>query len=143
MHQRINKNRILFYIITFIFLTTIINQKALLLLKENFLLKKIIINIDSQEIKKNIILSTNYLINQDILFINKNKILNILSNYNYLENINIQKKFPSTIIINANKTELIAVTYIDQKKYFIGRNREFISNDIINNKKKLPIIFGK
>ena len=143
MHQRINKNRILFYIITFIFLTTIINQKALLLLKENFLLKKIIINIDSQEIKKNIILSTNYLINQDILFINKNKILNILSNYNYLENINIQKKFPSTIIINANKAELIAVTYIDQKKYFIGRNREFISNDIINNKKKLPIIFGK
>ena len=61
----------------------------------------------------------------------------------YLENISVKKKYPSTIIINAKKTDLIAVTFLDQKKYYVGNNGKLILSKNISDNKKLPIIFGK
>ena len=61
---------------------------------------------------------------------------------NYLENIEIKKKYPSTIIIKANKTEYLAETFIEEKKYFVGRNGKFISAEYHDHKNSLPMIFG-
>ena len=119
------------------------NQGLLLFFKNNFLLKKIEINTNSSLIKNQIKLNTEYMINNNIFFLDENKILKKLDNLNFLENIKIQKNYPATLKITANKTKLLAVTYLDQKKYFIGNNEKFISAMQLNNNYELPIIFGK
>ena len=136
-------NKIYFYLFCFFILTTVMNQKLLLFFNDNFLLKKIEINTNSSLIKKQIKLNTQYMINNNIFFLDKKKILNKLNNLNFLENIKIQKNYPSSLEITANKTKLIAVTYLDQKKYFIGNNEKFISAKKVNNNYDVPIIFGK
>ena len=83
------------------------------------------------------------MINNNIFFLDENKILKKLNNLNFLENIKIQKNYPATLKITANKTKLLAVTYLDQKKYFIGNNEKFISAMQLNNNYELPIIFGQ
>ena len=75
--------------------------------------------------------------------VNKKFILQSLSKLNFIENISVEKKYPSTIYIKTKATNLIGITYIDQKKYFVGQNRNFILAKNISNEKKLPIIFGK
>ncbi len=119
------------------------NQKLLLFFNNNFLLKKIEINTNSSLIKKQIKLNTQYMINNNIFFLDEKKILNKLDNLNFLENIKIQKNYPASLNITANKTKLLAVTYLDQKKYFIGNNKKFISAEKVNNNYEVPIIFGK
>jgi len=143
MLQQINKKKIYFYIFSFLFLTTLINQNLFLKLNNNFLLKNIIVKSDSIEIENKIRLSFDYLVNINIFLINKKLIKKKIENLLYLENISVKKKYPSTIIINAKKTDLIAVTFLDQKKYYVGNNGKLILSKNISDNKKLPIIFGK
>ena len=143
MLQQINKKKIYFYIFSFLFLTTLINQNLFLKLNNNFLLKNIIVKSDTIEIENKIRLSFDYLININIFLINKKLIKKKIENLLYLENISVKKKYPSTIIINAKKTDLIAVTFLDQKKYYVGNNGKLILSKNISDNKKLPIIFGK
>ena len=143
MLQQINKKKIYFYIFSFLFLTTLINQNLFLKLNNNFLLKNIIVKSDTIEIENKIRLSFDYLVNINIFLINKKLIKKKIENLLYLENISIKKKYPSTIIINAKKTDLIAVTFLDQKKYYVGNNGKLILSKNISDNKKLPIIFGK
>ena len=143
MLQQINKKKIYFYIFSFLFLTTLINQNLFLKLNNNFLLKNIIVKSDTIEIENKIRLSFNYLVNVNIFLINKKLIKKKIENLLYLENISVKKKYPSTIIINAKKTDLISVTFLDQKKYYVGNNGKLILSKNISDNKKLPIIFGK
>ena len=143
MLQQINKKKIYFYIFSFLFLTTLINQNLFLKLNNNFLLKNIIVKSDTIEIENKIRLSFDYLENINIFLINKKLIKKKIENLLYLENISVKKKYPSTIIINAKKTDLIAVTFLDQKKYYVGNNGKLILSKNISDNKKLPIIFGK
>ena len=143
MLQQINKKKIYFYIFSFLFLTTLINQNLFLKLNNNFLLKNIIVKSDTVEIENKIRLSFDYLVNINIFLINKKLIKKKIENLLFLENISVKKKYPSTIIINAKKTDLIAVTFFDQKKYYVGNNGKLILSKNISDNKKLPIIFGK
>ena len=143
MLQQINKKKIYFYIFSFLFLTTLINQNLFLKLNNNFSLKNIIVKSDTIEIENKIRLSFDYLVNINIFLINKKLIKKKIENLLYLENISVKKKYPSTIIINAKKTDLIAVTFLDQKKYYVGNNGKLILSKNISDNKKLPIIFGK
>ena len=143
MHQQINKKKIYFYIFTFLLLSTLFNQKFILFFKNNFLLKNILVETDNLEIKKKIKSSSYYLLNKNILFISKKEIQNNLKNLKFLENINVKKKFPSTIIITAKKTNLLAYTFINQKKYYIGENNQFILAKKLKIKKEIPVIFGR
>ena len=143
MLQQINKKKIYFYIFSFLFLTTLINQNLFLKLNNNFLLKNIIVKSDTIEIENKIRLSFDYLVNINIFLINKKLIKKKIENLLYLENISVKKKYPSTIIINAKKTDLIAVTFFNQKKYYVGNNGKLILSKNISDNKKLPIIFGK
>ena len=142
MLQQKNK-KIYLYLICFLFLSTAMNHKFPKILKDNFLLKNIKINIESPYMKSQIELSLNNLMNNNIFFLDKKNIENRLMKFDYLENVFVKKNYPSTLIINANMTELLAITFLDQKKYFVGNNEKFILAKELNNDKELPLIFGK
>ena len=143
MPQQINKSKIYFYVFVFILLSTLLNQKLIIFIKDNFLLKKIIVNVHNLDVKREIKSSSKYLLNKNIFFVSKERIENNLNSLKFLENVNVKKKYPSTIIIDAKRTELLAATYLNQKKYFIGSNGKLILSNSISNNSNLPSIFGK
>ena len=143
MLQQKNNNRIYFYIFSFIFLTKIINLNFLNKIKQKFLIKNININTREIEIKNKIFNKTNYLIKKNIFFLNSKKLKSNLNDLNFLEDVKIRKDYPSTITISAKQTELLAITFVNQKKFYLGQNGELIDFSQFKNIQKLPIIFGK
>ena len=142
MHQLINKNKIYFYLTLLILLTSITNENSSKIFKNYFKVNNIIIETPLPKIKSKIFLNTKYLLTKNIFFINKKELTNSIKKLNFLEEIHIKKKFPSTLIIKASVTNLLAETYRDQEKYFLGSNNEFIESKHIENNKNLPTIFG-
>ena len=143
MLQLKNKYKIYFYVFSFILLTSIINQNFFDNYKKIFSITKINIKSDSKDIENEIKLKTSYLIDKNIFNLKRDQLLKILQELNYLEQFEIRKNYPSIINIDAKKTKLVAITYKDQKKYFIGENKKFISAKEYKTYKKLPLIFGK
>ena len=138
-----NKHNIYFYIFIFIFLSTVTNNNLLKGLKDKFLIDEIHIEDNLNDMNKIILLNTNFLLKKNILFLNEEKLRKKLNNLNFLENIQIKKNYPSKLKIVAQKTNLIAITYRNQEKYYVGSNKRFIPTDEISTNKKLPFIFGK
>ena len=132
-----NKKKVYFYIFLIITLTSITNNNLNVILKNYFLINDIRFSFD--ELANNEIVSSNmnFLMNKNIFLIRKSEVTNKLKNFDFLENIKIKKKFPATIILEADKTEVIAITYIDQNKYYVGSNGKFISASKIESKKKI------
>ena len=143
MLQLINKKKIYFYLVSFLFISTIFNNNLLKNLKSSFKISEINIENTKKEIDEIILSKTSFLIGKNIFFVNKKFLLEKLENLNFIESINIKKKYPSIINIKTKTTNLVAITYINQKKYFVGQNGNFILANQISNRKKLPTIFGK
>ena len=143
MHQLTNKNKIYFYIFSFLFLTTISNESLIKKLKNYFLITSIEVKTERNEIKKEISSKINYLFYKNILSIKKKPNIKILDELNILESIKIKKKYPSTLIIEAKKTDLLGITFINEKKYYVGKNGKFIKSEEIIKQNNLPFIFGK
>ena len=143
MHQLINKKKIYFYILSLLFLVTISNNKLNISREEIFLLKNFNIETSSNKLNEKILLKIDYLKNKNIFLIKDYEIMSKLKDLNFLEKITVKKFYPSTILISIDETNLLANTFIDQKKYYVGENGEFINSELIENKKKLPTIFGK
>ena len=142
MHQLINKKKIYFYIFSFFFLTTILNNNFITNFNDSFSINEIKIISNSESINKKISLEIKHLKNKNIFFLKEDVFYSKLKKLNYLENIKVKKKYPSTIIIDFSNTNLVAVTFINQKKYFVGENGKFINANLFKEKEKLPIIFG-
>ena len=143
MLQLINKKKIYFYFVSFIFLSTIFNNNLINNFKNIFKISEIKIDNSRNEINEIILLDTSFLIGKNIFLIDKRTILEKLNKLKFIESIIIEKKYPSTINIKTKVTDLIAITYLNQKKYFVGLNGNFILANNIPTEKKLPIIFGK
>ncbi len=143
MLQLINKKKIYFYIFSFLILSTVTNQKFISNLKKFFLVQKISIEVNDDQVDKKILKKTNFVLEKNIFFLNEKEIIKNLDNLNFLETIKINKSYPATINIKAKVTQLLAITFLNQSKYFIGSNGKFISSKNITNKNELPIIFGK
>ena len=143
MHLLINKKKIYLYIFSFFILTTIFNKNYFNSLSKSFLVKKIDVETDNEQIKEKILNNTEDLINNNILSIDKKTLVSKLNELNFLKTINIRKSYPSTLIIDLKVTKIIAITYIDQKKYYVGENGHFIIANKIDYEKNIPIIFGK
>ena len=141
MLQSINKYKIYFYIISFLFISTIINQNFLNTFYKFFLINNIQINTNFLEIKQKISNQISYLVDQNIFFINKKNALKNLKNLNFLEKIEIKKNYPSTILIKASKTEVIGITF-KAKEILCRLNERFILSKNLSINKKLPLIFG-
>ena len=143
MLQLKNKKKIYFYIFSLLFLSSILNNNFRYKFSENFLITNIEIDVNTLKLKDKIFNEIEFLLDKNIFRVNKNDILNKFEELNYLENIQIKKNYPSTLRIKARQTDLIAITYINQKKFFLGINGEFIESNKITTESKLPIIFGK
>ena len=143
MHQLINKKKIYFYLVSFLFLSTFFNHNLISNFKHTFKIDNIKIENNKNEIDEIILFNTSFLLGKNILFINKKYLSEKLYKLNFIESVNIKKKYPSTIKIKAKVTSLIATTHINQKKYYVGLNGNFILAKSISNQNKLPIIFGK
>ena len=142
MLLQINKIKIYTYILAFIFLTTISNINFHRLIKEKFLINNIHIKTNKLKTDNKILDKLKLLQNTNILSLQKPDILFILNEFKFLENIRIKKIYPSTLVFQANETLILATTFINQKKYYVGNNGAFISPKYLQIKKKLPIIFG-
>ena len=142
MLQSISKYKLYFYIISFLFISTMINYNVLNDFKKFFLISNIQIKTNFTKIDKKILTQINYLFDKNIFFIKKNHVLENLTDLNFLENIEIKKNYPSTILIKATKTNIIGMTYLNQKKYYVGLNGRFIYSENLSVEKKVPLIFG-
>ncbi|MDA9682263.1 FtsQ-type POTRA domain-containing protein [Candidatus Pelagibacter sp.] len=143
MPQSINKKKIYFYLVSFLFISTIFNNNLISNLKNVFKITEVKVENTKKEINDNILSNTSFLLGENIFFVNKNFLIEKFNKLDFIESISIKKKYPSIINIQTKQTNLIAFTYLDQKKYFVGQNGNFIIAKQISNKKKLPIIFGK
>ena len=119
-----------------------INYNVLNDFKKFFLISNIQIKTNFTKIDKKILTQINYLFDKNIFFIKKNYVLENLTDLNFLENIEIKKNYPSTILIKATKTNIIGMTYLNQKKYYVGLNGRFIYSENLSVEKKVPLIFG-
>ena len=140
MHQLINKTKIYFYILSFIFLTTIINKNFFHILNQNFLIEKIKIQAETNEIKEKIINKSNYVLNKNIFLINKKELISIFDDLNFIEKIQIKKQYPKTINIKVKITDLIAITFINREKFYLGLNGQFISTKHIEFKECFKLL---
>ena len=120
MLQSISKYKLYFYIISFLFISTMINYNVLNDFKKFFLISNIQIKTNFTKIDKKILTQINYLFDKNIFFIKKNHVLENLTDLNFLENIEIKKNYPSTILIKATKTNIIGMTYLNQKSIMLG-----------------------
>ena len=143
MLQSINKLKIYFYIFSLLFLTTIINKDIISNIIYFFIIKNLNIVSETDLLKKKILKEINFINESNIFFIKKKKLSNKLKNINYIDEFKIKKIYPSSLIVQVKKTNLIGITFINNKQYYVGENGNFISVNSIRNKDKLPFIFGE
>ena len=143
MHQLIDKKKYLLYLSIFFLLSTI-NSQSLINLKL-FKIKDIEVLEDKSNINNSVkeIIEDNLTIfkNQNIFLLDKNQIVKKISDNNWISNFSIQKKYPSKLIVNLKKTELIAKIIVDNEIFYVGSNFKLIKSKIQFN--DLPNIFGK
>ena len=98
----------------------------------NFLIKKIKINEKLKEIY-----------NKNIFFINRKEVEEPLKGINFLEKVEVKKKYPDTIIVKIFETKPIAIIYINKDKYLLDNLSNLIVFESNKNFEKLPTIFGE
>ena len=142
MPQSISKYKLYLYFFFFIFLSSIFNFQIFDNYQNKFSLKKININGLPYNEKKNIQIELNKLKNQNIFSLKKDKVLEKLTNFNFLETIYVNKVIPSSININISKTPILGKTIIKGKKFYIGKNGNFINSNLLSEQNNLPSVFG-
>ena len=137
--------RIVLLILVLIFLSTYSpNKFDLILEKNNTFLKiqkiKIVNNflIKSSEIKEK--LSTIY--NRNIFSIKKEDIEEPLKEINFLEKVEVKKKYPNTIIVKIFETKPVAILYKNKAKYLLDSSSNLIFFENNMNFNQLPSVFG-
>ena len=137
MHQLINK-KVIIYLCLFFLLVTVNNSSIINLRLPK--IEKIKISgfgLDQNTHVRDIIES---LKSKNIFFINQLEIKKDIFSDNVIEELNIFKNYPSTLIVDIKKTQLLAVTKKDGDDYFIGRNGKLIKKN--QSISKLPYVFG-
>tara|TARA_Y100000590_G_scaffold439921_1_gene564639 strand:- start:2554 stop:3249 length:696 start_codon:yes stop_codon:yes gene_type:complete len=138
------KQRILFYLFLFIFLSTQItkNQKM-----ESFFqsgINDIQVFGLSNEKNLEVVNSLKSLLFKNIFFINKQNFIDILSQNNLIETFHIKKTYPNKILVEIKKTDFLAITNKNKDKFYIGSNGKLISVDSYkNDEENLPFVFSK
>ena len=137
--------RIVLLILVLIFLSTYSPNKFDLILERNNTFLKIqkieIINnflIEDSEIEEKL----NKIYNKNIFLIKRKDIEDPLKEINFLEKIEVKKKYPNTIIVEIFETKPIAILYKNKAKYLLdsSSNLIFFENNMHFN--QLPSVFG-
>ena len=144
MHQLTDrKKNYLLYFFIFIFLSTI-NNLSLLKHAELFTnIKNIKVEGLTNDLNLKIKQNVNFLLDENIFFFNKELLINELKKLNYIHSYKVSKNYPSTVVINLKRTDLLAITVNNNNKYIIGSNGKLINYEIFNPNYNLPNFFGK
>tara|TARA_A100001015_G_scaffold290405_1_gene363374 strand:+ start:338 stop:1033 length:696 start_codon:yes stop_codon:yes gene_type:complete len=142
MPPSISKYKLYLYLFFFIFLSSILNFQILEDYQDKFRLKNIIINGLSHNEKKDIQIELNKLKNVNIFHLKEDKVLEKLTNFNFLENIYVNKILPSSININILKTSILGKTIIKGNKFYIGKNGNFINAKLLPEQNNLASVYG-
>ena len=100
------------------------------------------INITGLDIKNKLILLKdieNFYLN-NIFLINNIDLKNKIESNTLVENYSIFKRYPSSLDINIEKTQILAKINKNGQIFYIGSNGKFIKNNSLNNES--PFIFG-
>ena len=143
MLQSISKYNLYLYLFFLIFLSSIFNFKFLENYQDKFRLKSININGVTYKEKKYIEEELNKLKNKSIFDIKKKNVLEILTKFNFIENIYVKKIIPSSISINLSKTSILAKTFINGEEFYIGKNGKYINPNQIFKKYETATVFGE
>ena len=143
MLPSISKYKLYLYLFFLIFLSSIFNFKFLENYQNKFNLEIININGVSNKEKKNIENELNKLKNTNIFKITETKVLEKLTEFNFIESIYVKKIIPSSININLSKTSILGKTFINGEEFYIGKNGKFINSNQIFEKYKVATVFGK
>ena len=111
-------------------------------IKKSNLLNKI--NIEGLTKKEKEILNNelSVFLNNNIFLLDKDKFLMKFDGLKFIDKVYVQKMLPSKINVLIKKTKILGITYIDGKKFFVGKNGKLIPSSQINNISRLPVIFG-
>ena len=143
MLQQIDKKQKLFIYLFFLFLLTTFNNLSLSN-SEYLKLKINQIKVSGLNNKNNFKISEEFnklVYQKNIFFISKDHFINILEKNNLIHSFRVTKIYPNFIKVQIKKTELLAVTDRNNKKFFIGSNGKLINFASYN--KNLPYVFGK
>lgn len=137
--------KIIFLLAILIFLTTYSPIEIAFLDKnKNFFFKiQNIEIINNNKINKtNIINKLKHIYNKNILFISKNDISDSLKSVDYLQKVEVKKKYPNTIVIKIYETKPIGILFKNNTKYIIDTlsNLIIFNDDLVDN--NFPNIFG-
>ena len=138
--------KIILLLTILIFLTTYSPNKVTFFNKDNnffFEIKNIEITNNNKINKTDIINKLNHIYNKNILFISNNDISEPLKTVNYLEKIEVKKKYPDTIVIKIYETKPVGILFKNNTKYIIDTLSNLITfnDNLVNN--NFPNIFGK
>ena len=138
--------RIVLLLVTFIFLTTYTpNQFKTFSKKKNHFFKIQNIEINNNHIisKKEIIQKLTHIYGKNILFIAGDDLQRPLKSIDFLEKIEVKKRYPNTVIIKVYETKPIAVLFKKNRKYLLDNASNLITlkeNMFIDD---FPNIFGE
>jgi len=136
--------KIILLLLVFTVLTTY-NPNQFSVLPKNFFFK-----IKNIEITSNVLIETKIIeekISQiygtNILFLKRDDVEKLLNSIEFLEKIEVRKRYPNTLIIKIHETNPIAILFDKEEKYFIDSSFKIITfnkNLIFNS---MPNIFGE
>ena len=138
--------KIILLLTILIFLTTYSPNKVTFFNKNNnffFKIQNIEITNNNKINKTDIINKLNHIYNKNILFISNDDISESLKTVNYLEKIEVKKKYPDTIVIRIYETKPVGILFKNNTKYIIDTASNLITfnDNLVNN--NFPNIFGK
>ncbi len=99
---------------------------------DNFLIKE-------QKIKEKL----KKIYNKNIFFINRKDIEEPLQGINFLEKVEVKKKYPNTIIVKIFETKPIAIVFKNKEKHILDNLSNLISFKNDKNFDNLPNVFGE
>ena len=138
--------RIVLLIIVLIFLSTYSPSGFnLILQKDNTFLKIQKIEIVNNSLIKNTEIKEKLskIYNKNILLIRREDIEDPLKEINFLEKIEVKKKYPNTIIVEVFETKPVATLYKNKTKYLLDSLSNLILFKDNENFNQLPSIFGE
>ena len=83
-----------------------------------------------------------FLIKTSLFFLKEEKIVEVMDQYEFISNVQLKKKYPSTLKILVFEKIPIATEIKDKKRYYVTKNGEKVNYTRIENYEDLPTIFG-
>ena len=142
MPQSISKKKIYFYLLILLFLSSIFNFNIISNFNKLNLINDVtIIGLNEKE-KDKLEKKFKVLLNKNIFLIKKAETEELIKNNSFIDSYKIFKIFPSKLLVNIKKTEFVGITFLNDKKFYIGKNGKLTEVSLVKKEDYLPQVFG-